>query len=119
MRPATLAPVSSDGVDRIVSPSTTRIGVRATSSPMAAPSRSTWTRSPSATRVCFPPVFTTAYIGGRLYRSPTGVHQQVRTVGLVHTSRTKRVGRSVGAEEVDVEQEAAALALLAQVGERL
>src|SRR3954451_22806849 len=69
-RAATLALFSSSGVERTVSPSTTSTGVSATSSPTAAPRRSTWTRSPWATRVCFPPVFTTAYIGGRLYRVP-------------------------------------------------
>src|SRR3954447_11784389 len=102
-RPVTVAPPSSSGVDRTVSPSTSRIGVRATSSPTAAPRRSTSMRAPSVTRACFPPVFTTAYIGVRCYR----------------TGEAAPKAGSIGRQEVDVEDHAPALAHRAQVGERL
>src|SRR6476660_4126349 len=60
----TLASASASCVT--VSPSTRRIGDRATSAPAAASSFSTSITSPSATLYCLPPVLTIAYIGGGL-----------------------------------------------------
>src|SRR6476469_4979900 len=64
----TLASASASCVT--VSPSTRRIGDRATSAPAAASSFSTSITSPSATLYCLPPVLTMAYIGEPLL--PTG-----------------------------------------------
>src|ERR1041384_7855678 len=63
MRPVTEAPASWPGVASTVSPSTTRTGVRVTSSPTDAPRRSTLTTWPCSTRSCLPPLLITAYIG--------------------------------------------------------
>src|SRR6476469_10175501 len=60
----TLASASASCVT--VSPSTRRIGDRATSAPAAASSFSTSITSPSATLYCLPPVLTMAYIGESL-----------------------------------------------------
>src|SRR3954451_8347837 len=67
-RADTEAPDSSSGVESTESPSTTRTGLSVTSSPTARLRRSTSMRSPSATRVCFPPVLITAYISVQSYR---------------------------------------------------
>src|SRR3954471_23673225 len=68
MRAETEAPARSEAVAMTVSPSTSRTGVKVTS-PSAEPSFSTWTRSPSATRSCLPPVLITAFIDRPCYLS--------------------------------------------------
>src|SRR4051812_9218793 len=100
MRAETEEPARSEAVAITVSPSTSRTGVNVTS-PSVEPSFSTWTRSPSATRSCLPPVLMTAYIDRPCYRTAPPPTEPVSQQTFIHDDAAAVAAGAGGGERLD------------------